>query len=123
MNKKIIIVEDDQAISDILRIILEKNGYAVEEYLYGQPLMEGNIKWPDLFLIDKQLLDIDGLEICSHLKQQPSTKNIPVIILSAMPGLDDKAKNAGAEAFIEKPFTINALLSAIENLLFNAPIR
>ncbi len=118
MNKRIIIVEDDAAISDILRIVLEKNGYSVEEFIHGQPLMEDNVEWPDLFLLDKQLADVDGLEICRHLKHKPETRQIPVVILSATPNLHTLVREAGADAFIEKPFTTKTLLHTIERLIY-----
>jgi len=117
MNHRIIIVEDDTAISDILRIILEKNGYEVEEYIHGQPLIDGNIRWPDLFLLDKQLDDVDGLDICRHLKSRSISRDIPIIILSATPGISNIVKEAGADAFIEKPFSMSYLLNTIQKLL------
>jgi DNA-binding response OmpR family regulator len=117
MKRKIVIVEDDTAIRDILSIILQRNGYAVEEYVTGEPLMGQLESWPDLFLLDKQLADIDGLEICRHLKQQPETSHIPVIILSATPDLHKQVKDAGGDAFLEKPFTSSELIRVIENLL------
>lgn len=123
MQRKIIIVEDDAAISDIIRIILTKNGYIVEEFMEGKPVLEYSRSWPDLFLLDKQLTDIDGLDICRHLKQQPETKNIPVIILSAMPDLDRLAKEAGADAFIEKPFSANHLLTTISTCIQDAMMK
>jgi DNA-binding response OmpR family regulator len=123
MDRKIIIVEDDAAISDIVRIILTKNGYVVEEFMEGKPVLEYNKTWPDLFLLDKQLADIDGLEICKHLKQQEETKDIPVIILSATPNLDRLAKEAGADAYIEKPFTSKHLLYTIFECIEDAIIK
>jgi DNA-binding response OmpR family regulator len=120
MNRKIIIVEDDAAISDIIRIILTKNGYVVEEYLEGKSVIEYTRSWPDLFLLDKQLTDMDGLDICRHIKQQAETKDIPVIILSATPDLDQLAKEAGADAYIEKPFTAGHLLNTISNCIQEA---
>jgi DNA-binding response OmpR family regulator len=123
MERKIIIVEDDAAISDIIRIILTKNGYIVEEYMEAKPVMEYNRPWPDLFLLDKQVAEIDGLEICRHLKNQQETKDIPVIILSATPHLDRLATEAGADAYIEKPFTSNHLLSTISTCIQDAMMK
>lgn len=123
MERKIIIVEDDATISDIIRIILTKNGYIVEEFMEGKPVLEYTRSWPDLFLLDKQLADIDGLDICRHLKQQKETKDIPVIILSATPNLDRLAKEAGADAYIEKPFTSSYLLNTISTCIQDAMMR
>jgi DNA-binding response OmpR family regulator len=120
MNETIIIVEDDPAISDILKIILEKNGYRVHEFVLGQTMLDKQPEKPDLFLLDKQLADIDGLEICRQLKSQPETHHIPVIILSAMPDLQQQVWDAGADAYIEKPFTTKHLLDTISRCIHPA---
>lgn len=123
MKKKIIIVEDDPGISDILRIILEKNNYAVEEYVNGESILKGKITIPDLFLLDKQLEEMDGLDICRHLKNDPRTSYIPVIIVSATPGIEHAALEAGADAFLEKPFRSKTLLDTIEQLVYASPVH
>ena len=68
---------------------------------------------PDLFLIDKQLSGYDGLDICRHLKNQAHTKNIPVIMISASPNIGALSKEAGADAYIEKPFEVKDLLRLV----------
>lgn len=122
-KKKIIIVEDDPGISDILRIVLEKNHYAVEEYVNGNSIISGQITLPDLFLLDKQLEEMDGLDICRHLKNDPRTSYIPVIVVSATPGIEQTALQAGADAFLEKPFTSKSLLDTIEQLVYASPVH
>jgi CheY-like chemotaxis protein len=118
MKKKLIIVEDDPAIQDALQMILERAGYGVEIYSDGNHLLQEIPEIPDMFLIDKQLSGIDGLDVCLHLKQQNATSAIPIIIMSATPQIEQIAKNAGVEAFIEKPFSKNELLKTIqENIL------
>ncbi len=69
---------------------------------------------PICFLLDKQLSGHDGLNVCKFLKNQPSTKNIPVIIVSATPGISKLAFEAGADDFIEKPFQIKDLLKLVK---------
>lgn len=117
MKRRIVILEDDPAISDILSILLRRNGYEVAEFILGEPVIHGLATLPDLFVLDKQLADVDGVEICRHLKTELSTRKIPVIILSATPGLHEQAFDAGADAFIEKPFTSRLLLGKIAELL------
>lgn len=116
MKLRIVVVEDDPAITDILAILLRRNGFDVEEYLSGAPLMKPDFQPPHLFLIDKQLQEYDGLDICRHLKQRQSTSHVPVVILSATPGLHQLVAEAGADAFIEKPFTSRKLLETIHSL-------
>ncbi|HUQ65532.1 MAG TPA: response regulator [Flavitalea sp.] len=117
MKKKIVVVEDDESISDILKIMLERAGYDITNFYDGTKLMNGVIEKADLYLIDRQLSGVDGIELCKHLKSHTLTAEIPVIILSATPGLENMVKNAGAMAFIEKPFSKNHLLQTIEKAL------
>ena len=119
MKKTVVVVEDDESIRDILQIILERAGYATINCRDGYGLLNGTVEVPDLYLIDRQLSGADGLEICTYLKQQDTTSDIPVIVLSATPGIEHIAKNAGAEAFIEKPFSKKHLLQIIETIINN----
>lgn len=115
MKKKIVIVEDDASIVDSLRIILERAGYEVEYFYDGKNLLESDGLKTDLYLIDKQLSGIDGLDICKYLKSDPRTKHIPVIVLSASPGIENIVKAAGADAFIEKPFSSRNLVEVVRH--------
>ena len=117
VNEKILIVEDDDGIMDILNIILKRAGYETNSFSDGRPVMAGKYELPDLYLLDKQLSGVDGLDICRHLKEDPLTKNIPVIMVSANPQINVLSENAGADDYIEKPFTIETLLSTIKQHL------
>ncbi|MDQ2720142.1 MAG: response regulator [Bacteroidota bacterium] len=114
MKKKILITDDDAGIQDIFRIIFERAGYEVDIFSEAIPILENDFKCPDLFLLDKQLSGHDGLNVCRFLKNQSSTKEIPVIIVSATPGIGEMANAAGADDFIEKPFQIKELLKKVE---------
>jgi DNA-binding response OmpR family regulator len=114
MSKIIYIVEDDDSIQDMLKIILEKQGYEIKLYSFGKAVMKNNVQLPDMFLLDKQLPDIDGLEVCRQLKANNKTKKIPVVMISATPQIEELSKKAGADDFIEKPFSINTLLKTIK---------
>jgi CheY-like chemotaxis protein len=83
----------------------------------GEQLLENAFETPDLFLLDKQLSGVDGMEICRFLKGQDSTRDIPVIIVSASPNLDQQAKAAGADGFIEKPFQMKFMLELLRKYL------
>lgn len=107
--KKIIIIDDDPAIQDSAGLIFKAADYQVAIHPNGNFLFTGGFEVPDVFIIDKRLPGIDGLEICKHLKEQAATKNVPVIMMSASPALNELSKQAGAEAFIEKPYTIQLL--------------
>ena len=114
MSKIIYIVEDDDSIQDMLKIILEKQGYEVKLYSLGKLAIKDNAPLPDMFLLDKQLPDIDGLDVCRQLKANDKTKKIPVVIISATPQIEELSKKAGADDFIEKPFSINTLLKTVK---------
>jgi DNA-binding response OmpR family regulator len=117
VKKKIIIADDDPGIQDILRIIFEKAGYITTIFSNGLNILKNNYERPDIFLLDRQLSGSDGLEICRYLKSRPETKFIPVIMISATPGIKELAKEAGADDFLEKPFVMTHLLNKISAAL------
>ena len=115
MKKKIVIVDDDLGIQDIFKLILEKEGYETAIYSGGKALFQNKKDEPNVYLLDKQLGGMeDGLDICRHLKSNATTKNTPVVMVSATPGIREMAKQAGANDYIEKPFTKKELLDIIE---------
>lgn len=114
MKKRILITDDDEGVQDIFKLIFERAGYEVSIYGEAVSILENNYTYPDLFLLDRQLSGQDGLQICRFLKNQKATRDIPVIIVSASPGIGQMAKDAGADDFIEKPFQINHLLTVVE---------
>jgi len=117
MGKLIVIVEDDASILDILRLILTRAGYEVDHFQDGNHFVAGAAPLADLYLIDRQLSGIDGLDICRFLKSKPESQSIPIIVLSATPGIQNLVQQAGADDFIEKPFSKKHLLAKIQQLL------
>jgi DNA-binding response OmpR family regulator len=110
--KKIIFADDDPTIQDVMHLILDDE-YEVISLLGGENLLGDNFEIPDLFLLDRQLTDIDGLQICRRLKSRADTHNVPVIMISAAQNIVKLAKDAGADAVIEKPFQIRELRQLI----------
>lgn len=117
MSKKIYIVEDDESIRELLSMVLRNAGYEIKLYPMGNEIKKNNNPSPDLFLLDKQLPDIDGMDICRYLKSNQQTKKIPVVMISASPQLDLLSKEAGADGFIEKPFSLSTLLTTVSSIL------
>jgi DNA-binding response OmpR family regulator len=115
--KKIIVVDDDAGIQEAFNLIFSKNLYEITIYPDATPVMNIQPPFPDLFILDKQLTGIDGLDICRLLKKRIDTMHIPVIILSASPHIKRLAKEAGADAVVEKPFGINMLRDAVNGYL------
>jgi len=115
--KKILIVEDDIYIQDIFKIIFKSNGYIVECRLDGEMIGDINNIAPDIIILDKQLPGISGIDLCKKLKADASTSTIPVIIISALPGVKEAALTAGADDYIEKPFNMHIILKKVSTLL------
>lgn len=116
-KKKIFVIEDDENVQEILKLVLEKAGYEIEFSSNGQLIYSDLKSWPDLFLLDKHLAGSDGLEICKYLKSRDQTKKIPVIMLSATPGVELLAREAGADDFMEKPFNSGILMRKVADFL------
>lgn len=113
VKKRILAIDDDESILDIIKIICEQAGYSIELKSDGNDVFRNNYVIPDLFLIDKQLSGVNGLDICRHLKSQDSTRDIPVIMISASPDIAKLSKAAGADNYIEKPFEISYFLKMV----------
>ena len=115
VKKKILIADDDPGIRDIFNIIFERAGYAIELKSNGEDLLKNKFSLPHVFLIDKQLSGTDGIDICRYLKSQTLTKEIPIIMISASPDIAKLSQEAGADAFIEKPFEVRDLLQLVNH--------
>ena len=114
VQRKILIADDDPGIRDIFQIVLVKAGYDIEVKDDANQIFRNNFRIPDLFLIDKLLSGVDGLDVCRFLKNNPQTNNIPIVMVSASPDIGILALKAGADDFIEKPFELSYLLKVIE---------
>ena len=93
--KKILCADDDPGLQDVFPLIFGRAGYEVTMVSNGEQLLENEFETPDLFLLDKQLSGVDGMEICRFLKGQDSTRDIPVIIVSASPESGSAGKSCG----------------------------
>lgn len=114
--KNIILVEDDEPIRDIFRIVFKGSDYRIEEYQDGEEVMNNEIDVPDLFILDRNLSGTDGLNICRYIKSSNKLKNVPVIMLSANPDIAKLAKEAGADAAISKPFSLKKLRDTLSDI-------
>lgn len=113
LKKKIYLVEDDPDILYVLNTILQNAGYHVKVSSVGQPVMDGHYSSVDLFILDKQIPDVNGLDICRHLRTQFTTRDVPVIMISAHPKNGSEALNAGANDYLEKPFEMHYFLNIV----------
>lgn len=117
MKKRVLIADDDEGIRDVLTMILERAGYEVELWPNGSFIHEQSERYPDIYLIDRQMPDSDGLDVCRQLKLNETTRSIPVIMISATPNIKQLSVEAGANASIDKPFEIAHLLEKIDECI------
>ena len=119
-QKRILVVEDDRDISELIRYNLERDGYEVSVVFDGFQAVDyaEKIK-PDLILLDLMLPGVDGLDICRHLKSENELKNIPVIILTAKSEEADVivGLQMGADDYIVKPFSPKVLLARVKAVM------
>lgn len=114
--KKILVVDDDPDIREIIMYILESEGYCVSSLDNGQAVVETVKKiQPDMVLLDVQLGDSDGRDICRELKQRADTQAIPIIMISANNSWHAlKEKECHPEDFLAKPFDIEELVNYVK---------
>ncbi|NJY62082.1 response regulator [Salinimicrobium sp. CDJ15-81-2] len=113
--KEIFIVEDDDGIRDLIEFLLVSQQYIVKTFPTARSFKNSiSGETPDLFLLDIMLPDGNGLELCKDLKNNSSTSNIPVVLMSAHA---DISRMEGADDFIAKPFDVDELLNRIEKQL------
>ena len=120
MAKKILIVDDEVQLVEMVKMRLEASGYEIIFAHDGQEgLDKAKKEKPDLMILDLMLPKIDGYKVCRMLKFDEKYKQIPIILFSARAQDEDKqmGKEVGADAYITKPFDPQALLGKIKELL------
>lgn len=116
----IAIVEDEKDILELLSYHLKKAGYNIISFEKGGDFLDFlKSEIPDLLILDLMLPDIDGLEICKHIKRDASYSSIPVIILTARGEEIDKVLGLeiGADDYITKPFSIKELIARVKAVI------
>ena len=119
-SKKILIVEDEQDILDLVQLYLKKEGYRTYTASTGlEGLRQAKAEQPDLVVLDLMLTEMDGLEVCKQIRADPRLSGTPIIMLTA------KAEEAhtviglelGADDYVTKPFSPKALVARVKALL------
>jgi DNA-binding response OmpR family regulator len=111
--KKLLIIENDIDTLDIVTIILEDSGFSVVKSEFKIPVREIIKIDPDAIVIDYLLSAGYGSDLCLELKENPSTKQIPVILFSASHNLEKITRDCHADAFIAKPFDLDDFVQVI----------
>jgi CheY-like chemotaxis protein len=119
-KRTIMVVDDNPDLVEILRMMLESNGFNVRCAYSGQELLDSlKEQIPDLILLDIMMPQMDGLEVLTRLKEDASTESIPVILLTAKMQNADilEGYKMGADYYITKPFTPAQVLEGINLIL------
>jgi two-component system, OmpR family, phosphate regulon response regulator PhoB len=120
MRLNVMVIEDEQALSTLLRYNLEAEGYLVETVLRGDEA-ELRLKetTPDLVLLDWMLPGLSGIELCRRIRARPETESMPVIMLTARGEESERIRGlaTGADDYIVKPFSVPELVARVRSLL------
>ncbi len=118
-NYRILVVDDEQDLCEILKFNLETDGYTVETANSAEEALEMDIKSFDLLLLDVMMGGMSGFAMAKKLKADPETKDIPVVFLTARDTENDTVTgfNLGADDYISKPFSIREVLVRIRAVL------
>jgi len=116
---KVLVIEDDRSLVEVLSYNLQAAGYEVLVARDGQDgLLQAQLKLPDLILLDLMLPVIEGLEVCRRLKAEAATRHIPIPMLTAKAEESDEliGFSLGADDYVTKPFSVKVLLERIKAL-------
>ena len=120
MDAKILIVEDERDIADLLRYNLQEAGFKTDYVRNGADALQRAIeKTPDLILLDLMLPEVDGMIVCRLLKNDPRTKNIPIVMVTAKTAEKDRVAGLelGADDYIIKPFSPREVVLRVSAVL------
>jgi two-component system phosphate regulon response regulator PhoB len=125
-KERILIVDDEEDVLELVRYNLDKNGYRVETATTGEEaLVKARTQLPDLMILDLMLPGIDGLEVCKNIKRDVKTQNIPIIMLTAKGEEADIVigLELGADDYVTKPFSPKVLVARVRRLLHRTITR
>ncbi len=115
MKKKVLVCDDDEAISEVIKIMLETNGFEVLLLKNGQAIKKRVLEFqPDVILLDVWMPGITGPEATKLLKRDPDLCKIPVIIVSALNDTKTIAGECGSNDYLLKPFEMDTLISLVK---------
>jgi DNA-binding response OmpR family regulator len=123
MSTRVLVVEDDPDIADLVARYLEKAGYTATRVSSGRDALDAvRAKAPDLIVLDVMLPHVDGLEVCRLLRANDHTASIPIIMLTARAEESERivGLEMGADDYLAKPFSPNELVARVRALLRRA---
>ena len=120
IRARVLVVDDEINMMELIKLTLIGEGYEIIQAFCGKEGLEkASSEKPDIVLLDINLPDMNGIEVCKRLKAGENTRQIPVLFLSAMSQKEniEKCLAVGAKAYISKPFKVNTLVAQIRDCL------
>lgn len=118
MKKNILIIERNTETAFYYEKTLRSDGYEIQQVTSDIELMKYEFIVPDVFIIGSRFLNLNAVEICQHLRANPKTKSIPIVIVSGILEIEALASHCAATAFIEKPFIPDKFRATIRQCLY-----
>ncbi len=113
---RILLVDDDTGLIQLLQLVFESRGFGVTVAYNGQQALEAlERELPEAILLDLMMPDVSGLEICKQIRADPRTSHIPIVVLTAKPGQEARREmlDAGATEYLVKPIRPSELIKHI----------
>ncbi len=122
MRTKILVIDDEEALCEILKYNLEKEGYEVNTAYSAEEALTMDLKPYSLFIVDIMMDKLSGFDFAKQVQNIPEIENTPFIFCSALEGEDDKVMglNIGADDYITKPFVMSEVLARVRAVLRRA---
>lgn len=120
MTPHVLVVEDEEALAQLLKYNLEKEGYRVSVAQDGEEaLFQAQEGAPDLVILDWMVPKVPGIEVCRRLRARPEARNVPIIMLTARTEEADRIRglDTGADDYVTKPFSMTELLARLRAVL------
>lgn len=120
MTPHVLVVEDEEALAELLKYNLEREGYRVSVAQDGEEaLMVSAESTPDLVLLDWMVPKVPGIEVCRRLRARPEARNTPIVMLTARGDEGDRIRglDTGADDYITKPFSMSELLARLRAVM------
>lgn len=115
MEKKVVLIQDNEQILEVMDHILTNEGYDVTPSLTTDPIKEIEDINPDVVIVDEYIKgDQTGTEVIEELKSDPATEDLSAVLTSTSPELSKKAEQCKADDYIEKPFDIDDLIDVVK---------
>lgn len=116
---RVMVVDDEESLCEILKFNLEKEGYEVVTANSAEEVLTLNLNGLDLMILDVMMGELSGFNLAEILRKRPETKSMPIIFCSALDGESDKIKglDIGADDYISKPFSVAEVMARVRSVL------